>query len=85
MSVAGMARNLLDRDTSPGAEPEDLLRLSIPTLIVPGSDPSHATSAARYLQECIPGTEYWDVPVAQQKQDNTNARVAAFLQGLTAA
>ena len=36
--------------------------------------------AARYLQECIPEAEYWDVPVAQQKQDNTAARVMAFLQ-----
>ena len=78
--VAEMASSLLDRDTAPGAEPEDLLRLAIPTLIVPGSDPSHATSAARYLQECIPEAAYWDVPVAQQKQDNTVACVMAFLQ-----
>ena len=77
--VAGMARALLDRDTAPGAEPEDLLRLKVPTLIVPGSDASHATSAARYLAECIPGAEYWDVPVAEQKPDVTNARVLAFL------
>ena len=46
--VAGVIRALLDRDTAPGAEPEDLLGLKIPTLIVPGSDASHATSAARY-------------------------------------
>jgi pimeloyl-ACP methyl ester carboxylesterase len=78
--VAGMARTLLDRDTAPGAEPEDLLRLRIPTLIVPGSDASHATSAARYLEECIPGAEYWDTPVARQTSDATNARVLAFLQ-----
>ena len=78
--VAGMRRALLDRDTAPGAEPEDLLRLSVPTLIVPGSDPSHATSAARYLQECIPGAQYWDAAVAQQTPDATNARVLAFLQ-----
>jgi pimeloyl-ACP methyl ester carboxylesterase len=78
--VSGMKRALLDRDTAPGAEPEDLLRLSVPTLIVPGSDPSHATSAARYLEECIPGAQYWDVPVAQQTSDATNARVLAFLQ-----
>jgi pimeloyl-ACP methyl ester carboxylesterase len=78
--VAGMARALLDRDTAPGAEPEDLLRLEIRTLIVPGADPSHATSAARYLEESIPGARYWDVPVAQQKQENTTTRVLAFLQ-----
>jgi pimeloyl-ACP methyl ester carboxylesterase len=78
--VSGMTRALLDRDTAPGAEPEDLLRLAIPTLIVPGSDASHATSAARYLEECIPGAEYWDVPVAQQKEDSTNGRVMTFLR-----
>jgi pimeloyl-ACP methyl ester carboxylesterase len=47
--LAAMARTLFDRDTAPGAEPEDLLRLDIPALIVPGRDASHATSAARYL------------------------------------
>jgi len=79
--VSGMARTLLDRDTAPGAEPEDLLQLKVQTLVVPGSDASHATSAARYLEECIPGCEYWDVPVPQQTTDAANARVLAFLGG----
>ncbi len=78
--IAGMPRGLIDRDTSPGAEPEDLVRLDIPTLIVPGADFSHATSAARYLQECIPGSDYWDIPVPQLTADNTNARIADFLK-----
>lgn len=82
--VIAMERALLDRDTAPGAEPEDLLRLRIPALIVPGSDPSHATSAARYLEECIPGAQYWDMPVAQQTSDATNVRVLAFLQNSAA-
>lgn len=77
--VAGMARTLLDRDTAPGAEPEDLLLLDIPTLIVPGSDASHATSAARYLEECIPGAEYWDMPVKSQTSEATTRRVLDFL------
>ncbi|HKP24644.1 MAG TPA: alpha/beta hydrolase [Dongiaceae bacterium] len=82
--VIGMKQALLDRDTAPGAEPEDLMRLSVPTLVVPGSDPSHATSAARYLEECIPGSQYWDMPVAQQTSDATNARVLAFLRNSAA-
>lgn len=82
--IAGMVRTLLDRDTSPGAEPEDLLCLNIPTLIVPGADASHATSAARYLQECIPGSQYWDVPVSAQDAASTNARVIEFLQQASA-
>ncbi|WP_457299514.1 alpha/beta fold hydrolase [Phyllobacterium sp. P5_D12] len=80
--VAGMVRTLLDRDTSPGAEPEDLLCLDIPTLIIPGADASHATSAARYLQECIPGSDYWDMPVKEQSAANCNAKVLDFLQAV---
>jgi len=77
--VAGMARSLFDRDTAPGAEPEDLMRLDIPALIVPGHDAAHATSAARYLEECLPKSDYWDVPVAGQTEDATNARILEFL------
>ena len=47
--VLSMGRTLIDRDTVPGAEPEDLLQLDLPALIVPGRDASHGTSAARYL------------------------------------
>ena len=77
--VAGMSRGLADRDTSPGAEPEDMLRLDTPALIVPGQDAAHATSAARYLQECLPNSDYWDIPVSEQTEDNAPARVLAFL------
>ncbi len=78
--VAGMARTLFDRDTAPGAEPEDLMRLDIPALVVPGRDAAHATSAARYLEECLPRAEYWDVPVAGQTEETTPARVLEFLE-----
>jgi pimeloyl-ACP methyl ester carboxylesterase len=77
--VAGMARTLLDRDTAPGAEPEDLLRLDVRALIVPGRDDSHATSAARYLEECLPRSEYWDVPVVGQTEETAPTRVLQFL------
>jgi hypothetical protein len=72
-------RGLFDRDTAPGAEPEDLMRVNIPALIVPGRDAAHATSAARYLEECLPQAEYWDVPVAEQIEATTPARVLEFL------
>lgn len=78
-TVSGMARLLFDRDTVPGPEPEDLLRLDVPALIVPGQDESHATSAARYLQECLPASEYWDVPVADQTAETAPARILEFL------
>jgi pimeloyl-ACP methyl ester carboxylesterase len=77
--VTAVMRTLLDRDTAPGAEPEDLMRLKIPALIVPGRDASHATSAARYLEECLAGSEYWDVPPAEQTEATTPARLLEFL------
>jgi pimeloyl-ACP methyl ester carboxylesterase len=82
-TIDRMAKGLLDRDTAPGAEPEDLMKLDIPALVVPGHDESHATSAARYLEECLPRSEYWDVPVEEQTADNAPGRVLEFLQGAT--
>jgi hypothetical protein len=53
--------------------------LQIPALIVPGRDESHATSAACYLEECLPKSEYWDVPPEQQTETNASARLLDFL------
>ena len=83
--LSGLVGSLMDRDTSPGARPESLLQLDIPTLIVPGSDSSHATSAARYLEECLAGSQYWNMPVADQSEAATNARVLEFLAEADAA
>ena len=77
--VAGMARTLIDRDTAPGAEPEDLLQLDIAALVIPGRDASHATSAARYLEECLARAEYWDASVADQTEHTLPQRVLQFL------
>jgi pimeloyl-ACP methyl ester carboxylesterase len=77
--LTALTRTLYDRDTVPGAEPEDLMRLDVPALIVPGQDASHATSAARYLEECLPRAEYWDVPVASQTAETAPTRVLSFL------
>jgi pimeloyl-ACP methyl ester carboxylesterase len=82
--VAGMCRLLFDRDTVPGAEPEDLLTLNVPALIVPGNDSSHAPSAAHYLRECLPAADFWDAPVAAQTAETAPARVIDFLQSLPA-
>jgi hypothetical protein len=80
--VSAMGRTLFDRDTAPGAEPEDMLRLSVPALIVPGRDHSHATSAARYLEECLPKAEYWDVPVEEQTEQTAPLRMLEFLDSV---
>ncbi|HEY0450265.1 alpha/beta hydrolase [Actinophytocola sp.] len=77
--VTGMSRLLFDRDTVPGPEPEDLMLLDLPALVVPGEDSSHATSAARYLQECLPRADYWDAPVAEQTAETAPKRILEFL------
>ena len=81
-TVTAMYRGMIDRDTAPGAEPEDLMKLEIPSLIVPGNDDFHATSAARYLHECLAGSEYWDIAADDQTEDNAPQRVLDFLGGV---
>jgi len=78
--VGSMGRTLIDRDTVPGAEPEDLLRLNVPALVVTGRDASHATSAAWYLKECLPQAEIWNVPVEAQTSEDTGALLLSILQ-----
>jgi pimeloyl-ACP methyl ester carboxylesterase len=77
-----MCRALFDRDTAPGATPADLMRVDVPALIVPGHDAAHATSAARYLEECLPQSDYWDLPVEQQTEANMPGRIIEFLSRL---
>ncbi len=83
-TVTAMYRGLIDRDTAPGAEPEDLMHLNIPALIVPGADGFHATSAARYLQECLKASDYWDIPADAQTEENAPQRMLEFLDGIQA-
>lgn len=77
--ASGTSRLLFDRDAVPGVEPEDLMVLDTPALIVPGEDTSHTRSAARHLQECLPVNEFWDVPVAAQRPEACADRVLDFL------
>ena len=81
--VTDMCRTLFDRDTAPGAEPEDMLKVDVPALVVPGHDASHATSAARYLEECLPKAEYWDVLPDGQTEETTPPRLMEFLNTVT--
>ena len=54
------------------------MRVAVPTFIIPGHDAAHATAAARYLQECLPQSTYWDAAVEAQTEAPTNPRVLAF-------
>jgi pimeloyl-ACP methyl ester carboxylesterase len=80
--VRKMRDSLFDRDTSPGAEPEELLALDIPAYIIPGRDESHATSAARYLEECLSKSQYWDAPPEEQTERAAAPRLIQFLEAV---
>ncbi|MCH2669158.1 MAG: alpha/beta hydrolase [Gammaproteobacteria bacterium] len=77
--IIGMQANLINCDTAPGASAEELIKLDIPTLIVPGKDIAHATSAARYLEECLPLAQYWDIHPDLLSEANAPARLIEFL------
>lgn len=78
--VALMGQTLFDRDTATGPEPVELMALRTPSVIIPGADAAHATSAARYLQECLEGSVYHDVPVEQQSADAVRQWIIEFME-----
>ncbi len=71
-------RTLFDRDTATGAEPEEVLGVKARTLIIPGDDPSHATSGAHYLRELLSAAEFCNVMPPEQTTQETCARVLDF-------
>jgi pimeloyl-ACP methyl ester carboxylesterase len=78
--IATSARSLFDRDTATGAEPEELLGIKAPALIIPGDDSSHATSGAHYLRECLPKAEFWNVMPPDQSTRKVCDRLLSFMQ-----
>ncbi|MFQ5681826.1 MAG: alpha/beta fold hydrolase [Candidatus Binatia bacterium] len=78
--VATSGRNLFDRDTATGAEPEEIMGIKVPALIIPGDDPSHATSAAHYLRECLAHPEFWNVMPPEQTTKSNCERILDFIR-----
>lgn len=76
--VVTTGRSLFDRDTAPGAEPEEVMGIKAPALIIPGDDESHATSGAHYLRELLPNCEFWNVMPPQQSTEKTCGRLLEF-------
>lgn len=76
--VEASGHTLFDRDTAPGAEPEEIMGVKAPALIVPGDDPSHAASAAHYLRECLPNAEFWNVMPPEQSTERVCSRILEF-------
>jgi pimeloyl-ACP methyl ester carboxylesterase len=71
-------RSLFDRDTAPGAEPEEVLGIKAASLIIPGDDPSHATSGAHYLRELLPKADFWNVMPPEQTTQKVCDRILEF-------
>lgn len=71
-------RTLFDRDTAPGAEPEEVMGVTAPALIIPGDDPSHATSGAHYLRELLPKSDFWNVMPPDQTTQKVCDRILQF-------
>ena len=76
--VAASMRGLFDRDMPPGAEPEELMAMKVPALIIPGDDPAHATSGAHYLRELLPRPEFWPVMPPEQTPERVRDRILEF-------
>jgi len=78
LTVQSLTVALLDRDMPPGAEPEELMAMKVPALIIPGDDPSHATSGAHYLHELLPRPEFWTVMPPEQTPERVRDRIIEF-------
>jgi pimeloyl-ACP methyl ester carboxylesterase len=76
--VITSGRSLFDRDTAPGAEPEEVMGIKAPALIIPGDDPSHATSGAHYLRELLPKADFWNVMPPEQTTQKVCDRILEF-------
>lgn len=70
--------SMFDRDTATGAEPEEILGIKAPSLIIPGDDPSHATSGAHYLRELLPKADFWNIMPPEQTTQNVCERILNF-------
>jgi pimeloyl-ACP methyl ester carboxylesterase len=81
--IAVSGRSLFDRDTATGAEPEEIMGISAPALIIPGDDASHATSAAHYLRELLPNASFWNVPAPEQTTREVCDRILEFSRELS--
>jgi hypothetical protein len=58
--------------------------IDIPTLVWPGDDESHATSAAHQARELIPHAQYWDVLPPKHTAWNILERLQQFLSEVEA-
>ena len=77
------SRDALFNDTMPsGAAGAELMKIQIPSFILPGNDSSHAYSASLALKELMPNAELWDVLPDRQNGRNTLDEILRFTRYL---
>jgi len=76
--IVTTGRGLFDRDTATGAEPEEVMGIKAPSLVIPGDDPSHATSGAHYLRELLAKADFWNVMPPEQTTQKVCDRILEF-------
>jgi pimeloyl-ACP methyl ester carboxylesterase len=76
--IVTSGRSLFDRDTATGADPEEVMGITARSLIIPGDDPSHATSGAHYLRELLPKADFWNVMPPEQTTQKVCDRILEF-------
>ena len=79
LEIAQRGRDALFNDTMPsGASGAELMKIEIPSFILPGNDSSHAYSASLALKELMPNAALWDRLPEQQNGANTLEEILRF-------
>jgi pimeloyl-ACP methyl ester carboxylesterase len=81
LDICAQSRDALYGDTMPsGVSGAQLMTIQTPSLILPGADASHATSAAWAMKELMPNAEFWNVLPPHQNGVNVLAALLDFHQ-----
>ena len=74
LAICAHSRDTLFNDTMPsGATAEQMLAIKVPTFVMTGDDPSHATSAAHAVRELVPGSVLSPLMPPQQNAASVTA------------
>jgi len=85
VSIVSATRDAMFPDSFVSGPPgRDLMALDVPTLVWPGDDPSHATSAAHQLRELLPRVRYWDLHVSKQTAQGQFEQILDFRRAVEA-
>lgn len=80
LELCEQSRDALYGDTLPsGATGEQWMNIQTPSLILPGADASHATSAAWAMKELMPNAEFWNVLPPHQNGANVLEQILRFV------